>query len=124
MARVSRRLRSTRRASSMAASPGLPDSKLGDAIGLNSTLKRTEPSLGLQEGPQWAAVMELAAAWAPHGNVQVAQQLADAAWWRLTAARGAAAGRLSNSMWLRKQLHPASGCMHTLGCVRLAGPKL
>lgn len=44
---VSLRPRSMRRASSLAFSVGRPGSKLGDAIGLNSTLNLKDPSFGL-----------------------------------------------------------------------------
>lgn len=44
---VSLRPRSMRRASSLAFSVGRPGSKLGEAIGLNSTLNLTDPSFGL-----------------------------------------------------------------------------
>ena len=46
---VSRNPLSMRRASSLAFSVGLPGSKLGEPIGLNSTLNRREPSFGLSK---------------------------------------------------------------------------
>lgn len=52
MALLSLNARSRRRVTSIAASPGLPAWKDGDAMGENSTLKRTAPSLGLHNRRQ------------------------------------------------------------------------
>ena len=55
---VSLRPRSIRRASSLAFSVGRPGSKLGDAMGLNSTLNLKDPSFGLTKAEQqWRSAL-------------------------------------------------------------------